>query len=127
MSHPNKKKGYRWEKEILPFLEKVWPDIKRTGSARQDRADFESALCPFVIEAKDDASFNISGWLEQAARARDRLGFGWPVVVVKRRRHPTPKAYVVMELATFLEVGQELGQLEDDNMDLMMRLEQAEE
>lgn len=108
------RRGPLWETKLLDHLRGHGFDVERLRlTGREDEGDLvikDGGVV--IIEAKDDKTFNISGWLREAAAeavnyARHRsidASCVTPVVVVKRRNYPVGRAYLVMELDTFFDI-----------------------
>ena len=113
MSNPNGDRGRRWEKALVDYLRERHGRqavVKPRQEGYIDVGDVH--LSPFVIQAKDEASHNFSGYIndaeKQAAAAEEDFG----VAVVKRRRYATEKAYVVHTLASFSRLVSRLRRAE---------------
>ena len=106
--NPSKAKGTRWESRLLPHLQTVFPYAERAPlRGTQDRGDFVHTG-PFTVEAKNCKALDLAGWIDEARAEARRAGGLWPVVVFPRRSHATERAYVVMELETWLSVAHRL-------------------
>ena len=116
MTNPtrNKAKGARWELDLLDYFRNqhlVAERMRLTG--KHDEGDlmvYLNAQTVLVIEAKNEQSFKPGPWINEAnieavnwATARNATVNVIPVVVAKRRNNSTGKAYVIMELDTFME------------------------
>ena len=113
MGNPNGDRGRRWEKAITDFLRRLLGRqtvIKPRQEGYIDIGDVH--VSPFVIQAKDEASHNFSGYINDAEKQAEAAGEDYGVAVVKRRRYATEKAYVVMTLATFARIVQRLRRAE---------------
>lgn len=110
----NKRKGAEWELSLLDYFRDqhlVAERLRLTG--RHDEGDlmvFLDAKTVLVVEAKNEQSFKPGTWINEAnieaanwATSRKSTLDVVPIVVAKRRRHGTGKAYVIMELDTFME------------------------
>ena len=107
-------KGSRFEKELLDYLRSMGYETERlrtTGS--QDEGDLlVRALAGerrFVVEAKNTAKMDLSGWVGEAELEKDHylqhrgLAYANFVVVHKRRNKGVGQAYVTMPLFEWLE------------------------
>jgi hypothetical protein len=102
-------KGTRWESRLLPHLQAVFPYAERAPlRGSQDRGDFVHTG-NFAVEAKNCKAIDLAGWIDEARAEARRAGPGvWPVVVFPRRNMGAERAYVVMELETWLSVAHRL-------------------
>lgn len=111
----NKRKGAQWELDLLEYFrdqQLVAERMRLTG--KHDEGDlmvYLNAKRVLVIEAKNEQSFKPGTWINEAnieaanwAIARNATIDVVPVVVAKRRQNGVGKAYVIMELDTFMEV-----------------------
>lgn len=108
------RKGPLWEVRLLNHLRGQRFDVERLRlTGKEDEGDLvvkDDGIV--VIEAKDDKSFNISGWVREseveAVNYAKHRGLDprevTPIVVVKRRNQPVGKSYVVMTLDTFFDL-----------------------
>lgn len=107
MSHnnPNGEKGARWEVRLVGWLaENGFPLAERRAKkGRLDTGDVSGV--PFVIEAKNCRTIDLSGWCDEAAKEAQNAGMGnrW-AVVMPRRSHVTAKAYAVISLELLAEL-----------------------
>jgi len=114
VGNPNGDRGRRWEKALTDYLRLRLGRqtvVKPRQEGYVDVGDVH--VSPFVIQAKDEASHNFSGYIndaeKQAAAAEEFYG----AAVVKRRRYGTAHAYVVFTLRTFALVIQRLRRAEE--------------
>jgi len=102
VSNPNGDRGRRWEKAIVDYLR---PHLGRQNVVKPRQEGYidvgDVHASPFVLQAKDEASHNFSGYIndaeKQAAAAEEDFG----VAVVKRRNYGPGKAYVIHTFASF--------------------------
>ncbi len=102
MGNPNGDRGRRWEKAITDFLRSLLGRqtvIKPRQEGYLDTGDVH--VSPFVVQAKDEASHNFSGYINDAEKQAANAGEDYGVAVVKRRNYGVGKAYAVMSLRTF--------------------------
>jgi hypothetical protein len=102
-----RQKGTSFETALLPFLQIIWPEARRTGSASFGDGDFANTA-PFAIEAKNQKELRLASWIDQINMVADRIEVLshvrlHPVVMHKRPRKGTHKAYVTMEVETFIK------------------------
>ncbi|MFI1287430.1 hypothetical protein ACH4VM_02780 [Streptomyces sp. NPDC020792] len=112
MTNRNKTKGSAWERAIVTALQAAgWPYAERrlAGSAK-DRGDI-AGVPGVVIEAKNTASRNLAGWIDETELERVNDG-AWLGVVWHKRTGKAAAAdgYVTMTGAQFLAL---LGQALD--------------
>lgn len=110
----NKVKGARWELDLLDYFRNrnlITERLRLAG--KHDEGDlmvYLNAQTVLVVEAKNEKSFKLGPWIAEAVteavnwgKARKATVQAIPIVVAKRRNHSTSKAYVIMELDTFME------------------------
>ncbi len=92
--------------------ERGFTNAVRTGSAAYGDGDI-LGVPPLVIEAKNQAKMDLSGWLNQATESRDRRGYQGeiPLVVHKRRGKNVSNAYVTLTLEEILNLYEYLRDL----------------
>lgn len=111
----NKRRGANWEIGLVNWFRQQGYGAERISrKGNRDEGDVAVPIIGsmghyLIVEAKNAARLSLPEWLrqanEQAKRWSDaRNAQGWPVVIIKRRRHGTDKAYVVMELDRFMEL-----------------------
>ena len=108
MANPHKAKGTRWESAVRDFLkeERCLDHARRiAATGALDIGDIH--MEPFVIQAKNQKSFDLAGWVADAEEQADRAGMPYGVAVVKAPRKPTERGYVVMSLSTFRALAAE--------------------
>ena len=108
----SRSKGNRFEVAMCKVIVAAgWRAItsRNARGGSQGGADLITDL-PVVVECKDQARFDLSGWLDQAiAQAPGDLA----AVFVKRRQKPAEQAYVVMRADQFLELCGKVVEVED--------------
>lgn len=124
MSAANKAKGTKFENDIVNFLQERGYNAKRLPrTGVKDTGDVGLTLkirgadtFTLVFEAKDRAALDWPTFLAEASVEADhyeekypRDGWTVPVVVAKRRRQGTQRAYVMFELDTFVDLLTGLG------------------
>jgi hypothetical protein len=103
MTSRNKAKGSAWERAIVEHLRNAgWPYAeRRIAGAAKDRGDI-AGVVGIVIEAKNTASRNLAGWIEETEveRVNDNA---WLGVVWHKRTGKSSAAdgYVTMTGAQF--------------------------
>jgi hypothetical protein len=103
MTSRNKAKGSAWERAIVDYLRAAgWPFAeRRIAGAAKDRGDI-AGVVGVVIEAKNTASRNLAGWIEETEleRVNDNA---WLGVVWHKRTGKASAAdgYVTMTGAQF--------------------------
>lgn len=103
MTSRNKAKGSAWERAIVEHLRAAgWPYAeRRIAGAAKDRGDI-AGVVGVVIEAKNTASRNLAGWIEETEleRVNDNA---WLGVVWHKRTGKASAAdgYVTMTGAQF--------------------------
>jgi len=99
-----KRKGDGFERDVARvFREHGWPEAERMLGLGRHRDDGDIAnVLGFHIDTKARADVaHLSLWVDEVCR---ECNGNVPVVVVKRARKPTERAYVVIELATFADL-----------------------
>jgi hypothetical protein len=98
-------KGTSYESALVGYLrDRGFLRADRTGSANFGAGDI-SGVPGLVIEAKNQISLDLSGWVNQVTEARDRTDSGAiPVVFHKRRGKHVSKSYVTISLDEFLSL-----------------------
>lgn len=103
MTSRNKAKGSAWEHAIVDHLRAAgWPYAeRRLAGAAKDRGDI-AGVVGVVIEAKNTASRNLAGWIEETEAERVNDG-AWLGVVWHKRTGKASAAdgYVTMTGAQF--------------------------
>lgn len=100
-----KRKGSAFEREVAAFLrEHGHPNAGRAyGAGRHDDHGDIAGVGGFVIECKAQRSIDLAGFVDEAVReATGTLAI--PVVVAKRRGHPTGDAYAVVRLSDWADL-----------------------
>lgn len=113
-SRANKRKGSGWEVELVDYFrdrDLVAERLRLTGSADEGDLWFFKDKKFFVVEAKNTKGFLPGQWIKEAVveaenwlKKRKSKGPAIPIVIAKRRQHGVGKAYVILELDTFMEV-----------------------
>lgn len=107
MSHPNKARGTRWESAVRDYLrDRGLPAFRKVQEGARDVGDLGVWGLPFVLEAKDHASIDLAGFVDQANREAHNAREPYGVAVVKRRGKGVHQGYVVMDLETFVSILQ---------------------
>ena len=102
-----KQAGSLWEKKVAEYLDsRLSVDVERRArNGAKDRGDINGVKAfgeRVVIECKDVAKTNISGWLTEAEVERENDSAAIGVVAAKRRGKGDPAdGVVMMTLATF--------------------------
>lgn len=104
MSNANAAKGQRWEKAIVDFLSPFFGRavVRPRQEGYLDVGDIH--ISPFIIQAKDHARLDFSGFVDDAELQASHAGEPYGVAVVKRRGQGSGRAYVVHSLASFTRV-----------------------
>lgn len=113
MSNPSKRKGSAWETTLRDYLiDSGFDTVRNTTNGAFDIGDLAMRVNGkhYVVEAKATKQIDLAGFVTEAFVEADNYATlnklppadVFPVVIVKRRNHGTPKAYVVMELGEWL-------------------------
>jgi hypothetical protein len=129
MSHnnPSKERGTAWEIAVASYLNSQGhPTVERRAQRGRNDAGDLTGLPGWVIGCKDEQRIDLAAYMDELlaqlandwrARAaqvtmptmRERPWPSYGVQVVKRRRKPVSRAYVVMSLEQFAAILKELG------------------
>jgi hypothetical protein len=103
-----RQRGTAFETATVNYLhEQGFPDVARTGSAAYGDGDL-IGLPGIVIENKDWARLDLSGWLTQATKSAERRGQNEiPIVVHKRRGKNVSQAYCTLSLESLVRLIKE--------------------
>lgn len=104
----SKSKGDAFERAVVAELRECGHVHVERGyrlGAHSDRGDIDG-LAGFLVECKDCARHELAVWIDEAVSEAEACG-AIPVLVVKRRRAPVSRAYVVLELRTFAHLLRE--------------------
>lgn len=114
-SRANKRKGSGWESDIITHARSKSLDAeKQPKNGRSDSGDAVIRFPSFhlVVEAKNEKSINLSGYLEELKtevanyrKARPAITTAG-VVFVKRRQHGAARSYAVMEIEDLYDLLQ---------------------
>lgn len=97
-------KGTAWESRLAAyFREHGFPYCERRAtSGANDKGDL---IVPgVVIEAKNQKSINLAGWVDEMVTEKRNAGVAQGAVIFPRRSHAAGRAYVVLELDDYLEL-----------------------
>ncbi|MGW9058861.1 hypothetical protein [Streptomyces sp. NPDC055733] len=106
MTSKNKAKGSAWERAIVEHLRAAgWPFAeRRLAGSRKDRGDI-AGVVGVVIEAKNTASRNLAGWVDETEVERQNDGAWLGVVWHKRTgKGSAADGYVTMTGRQFTEL-----------------------
>ena len=98
-------KGTEFETATVNYLhDNGFPAAVRTGSAAYGDGDI-TGIPGIVIENKNQARMDLSGWLNQATKSAERRGKNeLPIVVHKRRGKNVLQAYVTLSLENLVKL-----------------------
>ena len=103
----SRRKGGTWERTLTAwFTEHGWPAVERAGGGHGQSYGDILGIPGWVLEAKNHAALNLSGWCDQAASTPTAL---WAVIIKRRGKAWPGHAYVVLNLDTFTHLLQEAG------------------
>ena len=114
MSNPSKRKGSKWETDILEYALDLGMDITRlstNGSSDIGDLALRTIGKHYVIEAKAARSIDLAGWVTEAAIEADNYAtlnrldrsLVVPLVIAKRRMAAVSRAYVIQELGWWID------------------------
>lgn len=110
MTSPSKVKGSAWERAVVSRL-RYWgirAERRFGAGATDDKGDIVG-LPGFCIEAKNEKTINLAGYMDETERERVNAGCAYGVAVVKRRGKDAGQGYVVMTLDSFARLMSEGG------------------
>lgn len=111
----SKERGTAWETAIVRYLNtNGYPHAERRAlNGNKDRGDI-AGVPQTVIEAKNVARTDLSGWLDEAELERDNDNARYGAVWVKRRGTTNPgRAYVVLSGDDFTQLLRDAHGLEE--------------
>lgn len=105
MTNKPRRVGTDWEMRVLALLRVHGIDAHRNppagnldvGDLRFTDRDGDAV----VVECKATKAIDLAGGMNELAVETARADAAYGVLVVKRRSHPTGRAYAVLELADF--------------------------
>lgn len=106
MTNKPKRIGTAWESAIITYLKEhgVLHAERRTLAGSGDRGDI-AGIPGVVIEAKNVARMDLSGWLDEAEKERANDGAEFGVVWHKKKGKTSPgAAYVTMDGSSFVRL-----------------------
>lgn len=106
MVNPSKRKGTKFESELVAYLRYHLEsqDIERRAlSGTQDRGDI-AGLKDWTIEAKNHNAQNFAGWLDETQREQANAGTPYGLLVVRRRMKPVGQSFAVMTLDQLIDI-----------------------
>lgn len=110
MANPNGRKGADFETALAAFFnaeDTFGREVFRAPRwGAKDKGDLVNTL-DFVIEAKNQKTLSLSGWLNEARAQAVNAKKRWGAVVIKKRNHAVRNSYVVMRLDDFSELLRE--------------------
>lgn len=100
-----RQKGTAWETRLVRYLKDAgFAYVERRAlSGRADKGDI-SGIPGLVIEAKNSRRVELAQWVDEMVAEKKNAGAQIGAVVFPRRSHATGRAYVVLELADFVEL-----------------------
>lgn len=100
-----RRKGTAWESRLVTyFREHGFPHADRHPlRGTKDVGDI-SGIPLVVIEAKNQKEVTLAKWVDEARLEKQRAGAQVAAVVFPRRNCVTGRAYVLLELETFVEL-----------------------
>ena len=118
MANPSKRKGSKWETDLLTYMKafahlagRRWFMVRNPPAGTLDVGDLHMAtvLHDWVVECKAEQRINLAGYMkeladEQANWERREKKPSKGVVFVKRRNQPVGRGYAVMEVGAFMQL-----------------------
>jgi Holliday junction resolvase len=105
VSNPSKQRGTAFETAVVAWLrEHGFPYAERRAlSGNQDRGDI-AGVPGVMLECKAEKAIHLSDYMNEVRVQKANAGAQVGVAVIKRRSHGVERAYVVLELADFVEL-----------------------
>ena len=101
-------KGTRFESEVVDYLkERGFPHAERRAlGGHRDRGDI-AGVPGWMLECKAEQRIDWAGYADEVRRQQEHAGTPNGAAVIKRRGHPVERAYVQLDLATFVRLVDE--------------------
>ena len=101
----NQRKGASWEQTVCDYLvESGFPYAeRRVMGGTHDRGDI-GGVPGVMFECKNAKTITLSQYMDEVREQKANAGAQIGVAVIKRRNHAAARAYVVMELADFIQL-----------------------
>ena len=110
MSNPNKAKGTAWEGAVCAFLRSAgFTEVFRLAPGGEHDAGDVGGLPDWALECRDRGRIDLAGDVRDAEMRAVKKGCRFGAAVIKKRRAHVADGYVVMSLALFVEVLDELA------------------
>ena len=105
MSNPSKQKGTAWENAVAKHLRaNGYPEVFRLAPAGEHDAGDLGGISEVAFECRNRQRQELAKNIDDAnSRARNK-GARWGVAIMKRPRRPVSDAYVLLDMATFLDL-----------------------
>ena len=105
MTNKSKAKGTRWENSVAKFLrDNGFTEAFRLAPAGDADAGDIGGVPGWAFECRDRAKHDLSKNVKDANSRAVNKGCQFGCAVMKKREHGVGDGYVVMDLATFVEV-----------------------
>jgi hypothetical protein len=105
MSNPSKQKGTRWEVSVAKFLrDNGFTEAFRLAPAGDADAGDIGGVPGWAFECRDRTKHDLSKNVKDANSRAVNKGCKFGAAVMKKRDAPVQDGYVVLDLATFVEV-----------------------
>ena len=105
MTNPSKAKGTRWENAVAAHLRGAgYAEVYRLAPAGADDCGDLGGIPEVAFECRDRQRQELARNLDDANDRARCKGSRWGVAVMKRPQRPTEAAYVLMDLATFVDL-----------------------
>ena len=97
--------GTAWETRLVRYLVDAGFAYaeRRALAGRADKGDI-SGVPGVVIECKAARRIELASWVDEMVAEKRNAGAQIGAVIFPRRNHATARAYVVLELADFVEL-----------------------
>jgi hypothetical protein len=100
MTHPNKVKGDKWERDVRDYLRGKGLLVDRIPAGSTD--DLGDLWLPHpgpVVQCKNHARLDLAGFCDEMNEQRQRAGRATGFVAVKRRGKSVEHAYLITTMA----------------------------
>ena len=107
-----KNKGDRYERAIVAYLQSRGIQVER--AKRGNKTGDILGQREITLEAKDQRTFDLAGWVDQAVAECALAGARYPIVIAKRaRKSDVGQHYFIMEVEDGISLLEEAGYLHE--------------
>ena len=110
MTNRSKQVGTRWEGQVCAFLRAAGhTEVFRMADGGEFDAGDVGGLPGWALECRDRAKIDLAGDVRDAEMRAVHKNVPFAAAVIKKRRAPVADAYVVVSLAMFTEILDEMA------------------